>query len=95
MDTKLDNTASNQQIVELLQQFKDSFKSTNLMTPTQQCIAELSIDELNKEYELVQQQISNRSRMQRDLIVDRWNTEQFIAAQKNKDLSTNLEEIND
>jgi len=56
----------------VMEQLKDQIDPRKLMTPTQREIAELTKEELESEYLLVQSKISKRSRMQRDFIVIRY-----------------------
>jgi hypothetical protein len=62
----------------MIQQLQQSIDPRDYMTPTQREIAYMELDELEQEYNLVQSKQSNRSRMQRDLIVSRWEYEQKI-----------------
>lgn len=59
-----------------IKQLQESIDPRDYMTPTQREIMYLSLEDLEQEYNLVQTRQSNRGRMQRDLIVDRWNYEQ-------------------
>lgn len=60
----------------LIKQFQQSIDPRDYMTPTQREIAFMDLDVLEQEYALVQSKQSNRGRMQRDLIVSRWEYEQ-------------------
>ena len=62
----------------MIQQLQQSIDPRDYMTPTQREIAYMELDELEQEYNLVQSKQSNRGRMQRDLIVSRWEYEQKI-----------------
>jgi pyridoxal/pyridoxine/pyridoxamine kinase len=75
-DTQLAEAPNEDQQKELLQQLINSFNPKDFMTPSQFEIAELSPEELNNEYALVQSKSNIRSRSQRDLIVSRWMYEQ-------------------
>jgi len=68
----------------LVKQLQQSIDPRDYMTPTQREIAYMELGELEQEYNLVQSKQSNRGRMQRDLIVSRWEYEQ---AQKEQDVS--------
>lgn len=68
----------------MIRQLQQSIDPRDYMTPTQREIAYMELDELEQEYNLVQSKQSNRGRMQRDLIVSRWEYEQ---AQKEQDAS--------
>ena len=46
------------------------------LTPTQRMIAEMPIEELETEWNLIQTKTSIRPRLQRDLIASRWEYEQ-------------------
>ena len=59
-----------------IKQLQESIDPRDYMTPTQREIMYLALEDLEQEYNLVQTRQSNRGRMQRDLIVDRWNYEQ-------------------
>jgi hypothetical protein len=48
------------------------------MTPTQREVANMTLEELETEYNLVETRQSNRGRMQRELIISRWEYEQKI-----------------
>ena len=75
-DTQLAEAPNEDQQKELLQQLINSFNPKDFMTPSQIEIAELSPEQLNNEYALVQSKSNIRSRSQRDLIVSRWAYEQ-------------------
>lgn len=60
----------------LMKQLQQSIDPRDYLTPTQREIAFMSLDELQTEYEMVQQKQSTRGRMQRDLIVSRFEYEQ-------------------
>lgn len=75
-DTQLAEATTEDQQKELLQQLINSFNPKDFMTPSQLEIAELSPEQLNDEYALVQSKSNIRSRSQRDLIVSRWAYEQ-------------------
>ena len=75
-DTQLAEAPNEDQQKELLQQLINSFNPKDFMTPSQFEIAELSPEQLNDEYALVQSKSNIRSRSQRDLIVSRWAYEQ-------------------
>jgi pyridoxal/pyridoxine/pyridoxamine kinase len=75
-DTQLAEATTEDQQKELLQQLINSFNPKDFMTPSQIEIAELSPEQLNNEYALVQSKSNIRSRGQRDLIVSRWAYEQ-------------------
>ena len=68
----------------LVKQLQQSIDPRDYMTPTQREIAYMELDELEQEYNLVQSKQSNRGRMQRDLIVSRW---EYERAQKEQDAS--------
>lgn len=46
------------------------------LTPTQRMVTEMSIEDLETEWNLIQAKISTRPRLQRDLIASRWEYEQ-------------------
>ena len=75
-DTQLAEAPNEDQQKELLQQLINSFNPKDFMTPSQFEIAELSPEQLNDEYALVQSKSNIRSRSQRDLMVSRWMYEQ-------------------
>jgi hypothetical protein len=60
----------------LVNQLQETMDPRDFMTPTQREIAYLTTEELESEYQLVQARESNRGRMQRDLIVSRYEYEQ-------------------
>jgi hypothetical protein len=62
----------------MVQQLQKTMDPRDFMTPTQREVANMTLEELETEYSLVQSKQINRSRMQRDLIVSRWEYEQKI-----------------
>lgn len=46
------------------------------LTPTQRMVAEMSLEDLETEWNLIQSKSSSRPRLQRDLIASRWEYEQ-------------------
>lgn len=60
----------------LVDQLQQSIDPREFMTPTQREIAYMTPEQLEIEYQLVQDRVSPRSRMQRDLIVSRYEYEQ-------------------
>lgn len=60
----------------LVDQLQQSIDPREFMTPTQREIAYMTPEQLETEYQLVQDRVSPRSRMQRDLIVSRYEYEQ-------------------
>lgn len=66
----------------LVKQLQQSIDPRDYMTPTQREIAYMDLAELEKEYALVQSKQSNRSRMQRDIIISRW---EYELAQKDQE----------
>lgn len=65
-----------EQYQALLQQLMGTMDPKDFMKPSQREIAELSLDELTVEYDLIQSKLNTRSRQQRDFIVSRWEYEQ-------------------
>lgn len=68
-----------EQVEAYLKQLSESIDPADFMPPTQREIARLSLDELNAEFELVQQKISTRSASQRKYIIQRYEYEQNAA----------------
>jgi len=67
--------------LEQLQEFLAKYRNRDprdFMTPTQREIANMTLEELETEYNLVEARQSNRGRMQRELIISRWEYEQKI-----------------
>jgi hypothetical protein len=67
--------------LEQLQEFLAKYRNRDprdFMTPTQREIANMTPEELETEYNLVEARQSNRGRMQRELIISRWEYEQKI-----------------
>lgn len=58
-----------QELEALLEQIKESFNPLDFLPPSQREIAALSREELQAEYELVQAKKSDRSSVQRKMIV--------------------------
>ena len=87
-DTELAEAPNEDQQKELLQQLINSFNPKDFMTPSQFEIAELSPEQLNNEYALVQSKSNIRSRSQRDLIVSRWMYEQTKTVAKEVPVKT-------
>jgi len=68
---------SKQEMFEaLVNQLQQTVDPRDYMTPTQREIAYMTTEQLETEYQLVQSKQSNRGRMQRDLIVSRYEYEQ-------------------
>ena len=65
-----------EQFDALLKQLQQSIDPRDFMTPTQREIAYMTTEELEEAYQQVQARESNRGRMQRDLIVSRYEYEQ-------------------
>jgi hypothetical protein len=63
---------SEEEMKAVIEQLKGQIDPRKLMTPTQREIAELTKEELEAEYLLVQSKKSERSRSQRDFIVIRY-----------------------
>jgi hypothetical protein len=64
-----------------LQEFLAKYRNRDprdFMTPTQREVANMTLEELETEYNLVEARQSNRGRMQRELIISRWEYEQKI-----------------
>ena len=70
---------------EFVQKLTEQIDPREFLTPTQREIAYMSLEELEQEYNQVQARQSDRSRMQRDLIVSRWEHEQRSLQQKTDD----------
>ena len=81
-----------EQLQKIMEQLQDQFDPKKFMTPSQREIAELSDEELSVEYLLVQSKTSNRSRMQRDFIVTRY---EFDLQQKQIEVDNLNLETND
>jgi|APGre2960657404_1045060.scaffolds.fasta_scaffold160261_2 hypothetical protein len=65
-----------EQFDALLKQLQQSIDPRDFMTPTQREIAYMTTEELEEAYQQVQARESNRGRMQRELIVSRYEYEQ-------------------
>jgi len=63
-------------VEQFLKQVADNFDPRDYMTPTQREIADLSLEELESEYALVQAKTSSRSAAQRKYITQRYEHEQ-------------------
>ena len=72
----LENMTEMDMFNAMVQQLQQSIDPRDFMTPTQREIAYLSLEDLEAEYLEVQARTNNRSRMQRDLIVSRYEFEQ-------------------
>ena len=75
-ETELTPEQQKEQMQALIEQLQNSFNPMDFMTPTQREIAELSMEQLEAEYLLVQAKQSNRSSNQRKYIVSRYDFEQ-------------------
>jgi hypothetical protein len=64
---------------KFLQQVAENIDPRDYMTPTQREIADLTTEELEAEYQLVQDRISSRSAAQRKYITQRYEQEQNAA----------------
>lgn len=73
-ETKSEMTPE-EQYEALLQHLQNNINPMDFMTPGQREIAMLTDVELLSEYQLVHAKQSTRSRVQRDLVVDRYNYE--------------------
>lgn len=60
----------------MLKQLQQTMDPRDFMTPTQREIAYMTTDELEEAYQQVQARTSGRGRMQRDLIISRYEYEQ-------------------
>jgi lipoate-protein ligase A len=60
----------------MLKQLQQSMDPRDFMTPTQREIAYMTTEELEEAYQQVQARTSGRGRMQRDLIISRYEYEQ-------------------
>jgi hypothetical protein len=78
-----------EQFDALLKQLQQSIDPRDFMTPTQREIAYMTTEELAEAYQQVQARESNRSRMQRELIVSRYEYEQ----QKQQDNENNTDNV--
>jgi hypothetical protein len=63
-------------VQQLLEQMQQTIDPRDYMTPTMREIADLTLEELQQEYDLVQQKISTRSAAQRKFITQRYEHEQ-------------------
>jgi hypothetical protein len=81
-----------EQLQKIMEQLQSQFDPRKFMTPSQREIAELSDEALSAEYLLVQSKTSNRSRMQRDFIVTRY---EFDLQQKQIEVDNLNQETND
>ena len=75
-ETELTPEQQQEQMKALIEQLQNSFNPMDYMTPTQKEIAELSMEQLEAEYLLVQAKQSDRSSNQRKYIVSRYDFEQ-------------------
>jgi hypothetical protein len=78
-----------EQFDALLKQLQQSIDPRDFMTPTQREIAYMTTEELEEAYQQVQSRESNRGRMQRDLIVSRYEYEQ----QKQQENENNADNV--
>jgi hypothetical protein len=60
----------------MLKQLQQTMDPRDFMTPTQREIAFMTTEELEEAYQQVQSRTSSRGRMQRDLIISRYEYEQ-------------------
>lgn len=75
-ETELTPEQQQEQMKALIEQLTNSFNPMDYMTPTQREIAELSMEQLEAEYLLVQAKQSDRSSNQRKYILSRYDFEQ-------------------
>jgi hypothetical protein len=66
-------------VQQLLEQMQQTIDPRDFMTPTMREIADLTLEELQQEYDLVQQKINTRSAAQRKFIIQRYEYEQNAA----------------
>jgi hypothetical protein len=78
-----------EQFDALLKQLQQSIDPRDFMTPTQREIAYMTTEELEEAYQQVRSRESNRGRMQRELIVSRYEYEQ----QKQQDNENNTDNV--
>jgi hypothetical protein len=77
MTEQTNTEMSEQEMLDaMIKQLSQTMDPRDFMTPTQREIAFMTTEELETEYQLVQSKTSTRSRMQRDLIVNRYEYEQ-------------------
>jgi hypothetical protein len=76
MSETITELTQEEQYQALLQQLMGTMDPKDFMKSGQREIAELTLDELTVEYNLVQSKSNTRSRQQRDFIVSRWEYEQ-------------------
>jgi len=74
--TNIENMTEMDMFNAMVKQLQSTMDPRDFMTPTQREIANMTMEELKEEYDLVAAKQSNRGRMQRDLIVSRWEYEQ-------------------
>jgi hypothetical protein len=65
-------------IQKFIEQVSENIDPRDYMTPTQREIADLSLEELESEYALVQSKTSSRSAAQRKYITQRYDHEQNV-----------------
>jgi len=67
----------------MLKQLQQTMDPRDFMTPTQREIAFMTTEELEEAYQQVQSRTSGRGRMQRDLIISRYEYEQTQTQDEN------------
>ncbi len=85
------NTEMSQQEMfeQMMQQLQSTIDPRDFLTPTQREIAFMTAEELEEAYQQVQARESNRGRMQRELIVSRYEYEQ----QKQQETENNEDNV--
>jgi hypothetical protein len=77
MEEQQNTEMSEQEMFDaMLKQLQQTMDPRDFMTPTQREIAFMTTEELEEAYQQVQARTSGRGRMQRDLIISRYEYEQ-------------------
>jgi hypothetical protein len=77
MEEQQNTEMSEQEMFDaMLKQLQQTIDPRDFMTPTQREIAFMTTEELEEAYQQVQARTSGRGRMQRDLIISRYEYEQ-------------------
>jgi hypothetical protein len=91
MTEQTNTEMSEQEMLDaMIKQLSQTMDPRDFMTPTQREIAFMTTEELETEYHFVQSKTSTRSRMQRDLIVNRYEYEQTNKQNNEDSVETNI-----
>jgi len=90
-ETTNSEMSQEEQMKAIIEQLKQTIDARDFMTPTQREIANLTMEQLEQEYQEVLAKQSKRGRAQRDYIITRYEFEQQKNEQASADNTDNAE----